>query len=39
MDIPKTMKAAVLFGYRDLRVVERPVPVPGPGEVLVKVNC
>ncbi|MDI6725474.1 MAG: alcohol dehydrogenase catalytic domain-containing protein [Smithellaceae bacterium] len=39
MDIPKTMKAAVLFGYRDLRVVDRPVPVPGPGEVLIKVNC
>lgn len=34
---PETMRAAVLFGPRDLRVVERPVPHPGPGEVLVKV--
>jgi L-iditol 2-dehydrogenase len=39
VDIPKTMKAAVHFGYRDLRIVERPVPVPGPGEVLIKVAC
>jgi L-iditol 2-dehydrogenase len=39
MEIPKTMKAAVQFGYRDLKVVEKPVPVPGPGEVLIKVDC
>lgn len=39
MDMPKTMKAAVLFGYRDLKIVEKPVPVPGPGEVLIKVIC
>lgn len=38
MDIPKTMKAAVLFDYGDLRVTEKPVPVPAEGEVLVKVN-
>jgi L-iditol 2-dehydrogenase len=31
------MRAAVLFGPRDFRVVDKPVPVPGPGEVLVKV--
>jgi L-iditol 2-dehydrogenase len=31
------MRAAVLFGPNDLRVVDKPVPVPGPGEVLVKV--
>lgn len=37
--IPKTMKAAVLFAPRDLRIVEKPVPVPGPGEVLIKVAC
>jgi threonine dehydrogenase-like Zn-dependent dehydrogenase len=36
--IPKTMKAAVLFDYGDLRVTEAPVPVIGPGEVLVKVD-
>ncbi|MGH7660716.1 MAG: zinc-dependent alcohol dehydrogenase [Vulcanimicrobiaceae bacterium] len=35
--IPSTMKAAVLFGPRDIRVVDKPVPKPGPGEVLVQV--
>lgn len=36
-DIPKRMKAAVLFGQNDVRIVEKDVPKPGPGEVLVKV--
>jgi L-iditol 2-dehydrogenase len=31
------MRAAVLFGPNDLRVVDKPVPRPGPGEVLVKI--
>lgn len=31
------MRAAVLFGPRDLRLVDKPVPVPGPADVLVKV--
>lgn len=35
--VPKTMRAAVLFGPRDFRVVTKPVPEPGDGEVLVKV--
>src|SRR5262249_10577136 len=35
--IPATMRAAVLFGPGDLRVVRKPVPQPGPGEVLVRV--
>jgi L-iditol 2-dehydrogenase len=35
--IPETMRAAVLFGPRDIRQIDRPVPPPGPGEVLVKV--
>jgi L-iditol 2-dehydrogenase len=35
--LPDTMRAAVLFGPRDIRVINRPVPRPGPGEVLVKV--
>jgi L-iditol 2-dehydrogenase len=35
--IPATMRAAVLFGPGDLRVVDKPVPRPGPGEVLVRV--
>ena len=38
MGIPKTMKAAVLFDYGDLRVTEVPVPEIGPAEVLVKVD-
>lgn len=32
------MRAAVLHARGDLRVEERPVPVPGPGEVLVRVS-
>jgi len=35
--IPDHMRAAVLFGPGDIRVTERPVPVPGPEEVLVRV--
>jgi L-iditol 2-dehydrogenase len=31
------MRAAVLFGPGDIRVADRPVPAPGPDEVLVKV--
>ncbi|MQA94135.1 MAG: alcohol dehydrogenase catalytic domain-containing protein [Streptosporangiales bacterium] len=34
---PATMRAAVLYGPGDIRVVERAVPEPGPGEVLVRV--
>jgi len=29
--------AAVLFGPNDFRIVEKPVPEPGPGEALVRV--
>jgi threonine dehydrogenase-like Zn-dependent dehydrogenase len=36
-DIPEVMRAAVLFGPRDMRVVDRRVPRPGPDEVLVRV--
>jgi L-iditol 2-dehydrogenase len=35
--IPDSMRAAVLFGPRDIRLIDRPVPKPGPGEVLVQV--
>ncbi|MFL6056606.1 MAG: zinc-binding dehydrogenase [Actinoallomurus sp.] len=35
--IPDAMRAAVLFGPGDLRVVDRPVPEPGAEEVLVRV--
>ena len=34
---PDTMRAAVLFGPRDLRVIDCPVPSPGSGEALIKV--
>lgn len=37
MDIPRTMRAAVLHGPSDLRVQDYPVPTPGPLEVLMKV--
>ena len=39
MKIPETMKAAVLFGPNDLRVVERKVPSPALQEVLIKVEA
>ncbi|GLY81664.1 zinc-dependent alcohol dehydrogenase [Actinoallomurus iriomotensis] len=35
--IPATMRAAVLYGAGDLRVVDRPVPEPRAEEVLVRV--
>jgi L-iditol 2-dehydrogenase len=33
-----TMRASVLNGIGDLTVEERPVPTPGPGEVLVRIG-
>jgi len=33
------MKAAVLHGIRDVRIEDRPVPEPGPGQALVKVTA
>ncbi|MBI3636957.1 MAG: alcohol dehydrogenase catalytic domain-containing protein [Candidatus Rokubacteria bacterium] len=38
MSIPSRMKAVVLHEADDMRVEARPVPVPGPLEVLVKVQ-
>jgi L-iditol 2-dehydrogenase len=35
---PATMRASVLNGVGDLTVEERPVPTPGPGEVLVRIG-
>ncbi|WP_278103859.1 alcohol dehydrogenase catalytic domain-containing protein [Microbacterium proteolyticum] len=32
------MRAAVLYSAGDLRIEDRPVPVPGPGEALVRVT-
>lgn len=40
MSIPDKMKAAVLFGEGDMRLVDDyPVPQPGPGEVLIQVKA
>lgn len=39
MKIPKKMKAAVLFGCGDLRVVEKEIPEPDFDEVLIKVKA
>jgi len=39
MDIPRKMKAAVLYGPEDLRVEERDVPSPDKEEVLIKVKA
>lgn len=36
--VPSHMQAAVLFGPGDIRAVEKPVPEPGWGEVLVEVS-
>ncbi len=35
--LPDKMKALVLFAPDDVRMVEKPVPKPGSGEVLIKV--
>lgn len=37
VEIPEVMRAAVLFGPDDLRVVDKPVPRPAHNEVLVRV--
>ncbi|MDO8729929.1 MAG: zinc-binding dehydrogenase [Candidatus Omnitrophota bacterium] len=33
------MKAAVLYGKEDVRLEQKPVPEPGPGEVLVRIQA
>ncbi|MDO5500652.1 MAG: alcohol dehydrogenase catalytic domain-containing protein [Propionibacteriaceae bacterium] len=37
VDLPSTMRASVLRGVRNLEIEEREVPVPGPGDVLIKI--
>ena len=37
--IPERMKAWVLGGPEELDLVEKPVPQPGPAEVLVRVDA
>ncbi len=39
MDIPEKMQAAVLVGPNELRLKEVPVPEPGPGEALLRVEA
>jgi erythritol/L-threitol dehydrogenase len=36
--LPTTMQAVVCYGPEDYRLEERPVPEPGPGEVVVRVK-
>jgi L-iditol 2-dehydrogenase len=37
--VERTNTAAVLYGIRDIRLEDRPVPEPGPREVLVEVRA
>jgi L-iditol 2-dehydrogenase len=40
MALPEKMRAAVLYGEGDMRLVEDyPVPLPGPGEAIIKVEA
>jgi L-iditol 2-dehydrogenase len=39
LSVLKTMKAWVLDGPEQLRLVEKPVPEPGPAEVLVRIDA
>jgi len=36
--LPETMPAAVFMGLRDVAVEDRPIPEPGPGELLLEVS-
>jgi L-iditol 2-dehydrogenase len=36
--LPETMQAAVLHGVHDIRIERRPIPMPGKGEVLLKIT-
>ncbi|KTR02045.1 alcohol dehydrogenase catalytic domain-containing protein, partial [Curtobacterium luteum] len=37
--IPATMRAVVVHGPGDYRLEERPVPTPGPGELLLRTDA
>lgn len=39
MSLPATMQGAMLLGPEQIEVRELPVPVPGPGEMLLKVEA
>ncbi len=32
------MKAAVWHGYKDVRIEDKPIPVPGPGQIRIRVD-
>ncbi|MFT4229355.1 MAG: alcohol dehydrogenase catalytic domain-containing protein, partial [Microbacterium sp.] len=36
-DLPDTSRTSILTGVQTLAVEDRPVPRPGPGEVLIEV--
>jgi L-iditol 2-dehydrogenase len=38
-EIPARMRVAVYYRNHDVRIEERPVPQPGPGEILVKTEA
>lgn len=37
-ELPASMKAVICHGPEDYRLEERPVPRPGPGEVVVRIG-
>ncbi|QKS13610.1 zinc-binding dehydrogenase [Curtobacterium sp. Csp1] len=39
LEIPTTMRAVVVHGPGDYRLEERPVPQPGPGELLLRTDA
>lgn len=39
LDVPQSMKAWVLDNPGELRMVQKPVPQPGPAEVLVRIDA
>ncbi|HEX9013606.1 MAG TPA: alcohol dehydrogenase catalytic domain-containing protein, partial [Anaerolineaceae bacterium] len=39
MPEPQTMKVARLYGAGDIRIEDEPLPVPQPGEVMVKIDA
>ena len=38
LPVPQLMQAAVLHGAEDVRLEDVPVPIPGPGEVVARVD-
>jgi L-iditol 2-dehydrogenase len=38
-ELPARMRTAVVHGWGDVRIEERPVPVPGPGEAVFRIEA